>query len=70
MKHYGGLPKAAVVSCLPWLLQQGALLSFLPPADASLYFEQYFVQHPENTPTHHTCPENKLRKHLNSAFQY
>lgn len=63
-------PKASVVSRLLCSLQEGPLLSFLPSADAPLYFEQYFGQHPENTPTQNTCPENELRKHLNSAFQY
>lgn len=70
MRQYRGFTEDSMVSCLPCLLRDGALLSFLPSADAPLCFEQYFVQHPENTPSQNTCPEKELNKHLNSASQY
>ena len=68
--HSCGLTEASVFSCLLCFLQEGTSLCFCPSAKAPLYFEQYFVQHSESTPTQNTCPENKLRKHLNSEFQY
>lgn len=70
MRHRCGLTEASVFSHFLCFLQEGASLSFCPSAKAPLYFVQYFVQHSESTPTQNTCPENKLRKHLNSEFQY
>lgn len=43
MRHSRGFTEASVVSCLPGRVHQGALLAFLPSAEAPLNSKPYFV---------------------------